>query len=103
MDGTGWLLELGAGLQESALANHQVIRSCPSAHDSPDPDSVISVAETALEKPGGLISNNVMPPGIFLDNMPNREYRTMAQTRDLSKALRGRLAVVLRVNLRSTV
>ena len=50
--------------------------------------SVISVVDTLLEKPGGLISNDVTPPGIFLDNIPNWEYGVMVQVRDLSKALR---------------
>lgn len=46
------------------------------------------VVETVLEKPGGLITNDVTPPGIFLDNMPNWEYGVMVQVRDLSKVLR---------------
>jgi len=50
--------------------------------------AIIIVVETMLEKPGGLLSNDVTPPGIFLDNMPNWEYGVMVQVRDLSKALR---------------
>lgn len=50
--------------------------------------AVVVVVETVLDKPGGLISNDVTPPGIVLDNMPNWEYGAMVQVRDLSKALR---------------
>ena len=50
--------------------------------------AVVVVVETVLNKPGGLISNDVTLPGIFLDNVPNWEYGVMVQVRDISKALR---------------
>ena len=50
--------------------------------------SVISVTETLLGKPGGLLSNDVTPPSIFLDNMPSWEQGAIVQVRDISKALR---------------
>jgi hypothetical protein len=50
--------------------------------------SVIVVVETMLEKPGGLLSNDITPPGIFLDNMPHWEQGVIVQVRDLAKALR---------------
>lgn len=50
--------------------------------------SVISVADTLLNKPGGLLSNDVTPPSIFLDNMPSWEHGVIVQIRDISKALR---------------
>lgn len=50
--------------------------------------ALISVAEHLLEKPGGFLSNDVLPPGIYLDNIPNWEYGALIQVRDLSKALR---------------
>lgn len=50
--------------------------------------SAVVVVQTVLEKPGGLMSNDITPPGIFLDNMPNWEYGVMVQVRDLTKALR---------------
>jgi hypothetical protein len=33
-------------------------------------DTLVRVAETLLEKPGGYLSNDVMLPGVFLDNIP---------------------------------
>jgi hypothetical protein len=41
-----------------------------------------------LEKPGGYISNDITPPGAFMDNMPSWEYGVLIQSRDLARALR---------------
>ena len=37
-------------------------------------DTLVRVASTMLEKPGGFLSNDRMPPGVFLDNIPNWEF-----------------------------
>ncbi len=50
--------------------------------------ALIAVAETLLEKPGGYLSNDVMPPGLYLDNIPNWEFGVLVQVRDLSRAFR---------------
>ena len=50
--------------------------------------SLIVVVETLLSKPGGYLSNDITPPGLFLDNIPNWEYGALVQVRDLSKAFR---------------
>lgn len=50
--------------------------------------ALISVAETLLEKPGGYLSNDVLPPGIYLDNIPNWEFGALVQIRDLVRAFR---------------
>jgi hypothetical protein len=50
--------------------------------------TLIAVADTLLEKSGGFIRNDVFPPGIWLDNMPNWEYGALIQVRDLSRAMR---------------
>ncbi len=46
------------------------------------------VASTLLDKPGGYLSNDVTPPGLWVDNMPSWEYGVLVQVRDLSRALR---------------
>lgn len=46
------------------------------------------VAGTLLDKPGGYLTNDVAPPGLWLDNMPSWEYGVLVQVRDLSRALR---------------
>lgn len=52
-------------------------------------DAAIGIARTLLEKPGGFISNDIMPPGVFMDNMPAWEYGALVQLRDLVRALRN--------------
>jgi hypothetical protein len=41
-----------------------------------------------LEKPGGYLSNDVLPPGVWLDNMPSFEFGVLVQCRDLARVLR---------------
>ncbi len=50
--------------------------------------TMIQLAETLLEKPGGYVSNDIFPPGLWMDNMPNWEYGVLVQLRDLSRAMR---------------
>lgn len=50
--------------------------------------ALIGVMETLLDKPGGYLSNDRFPPGLWLDNMPNWEYGALVQVRDLSRAMR---------------
>lgn len=50
--------------------------------------ALITVAETLLQKPGGYLSNDVAPPGIYLDNIPNWEFGVLVQVRDLTRAFR---------------
>ncbi len=51
--------------------------------------TLIRIAETLLDKPGGYLSNDVAPPGLFLDNMPNWEYGVVQQLRDMARAMRN--------------
>ncbi|MGA8205137.1 MAG: DUF2333 family protein [Woeseiaceae bacterium] len=52
-------------------------------------DTLIRVAETLLDKPGGYLSNDRMPPSVFLDNMPNWEFGVLQQVRDLARVIRN--------------
>lgn len=47
------------------------------------------VADTMLHKRGGYLSNDIFPPGVFMDNMPNWEFGVLVQVRDLTRALRN--------------
>ncbi len=51
--------------------------------------ALIGVMETLLDKPGGYLSNDIMPPGVWMDNMPNWEFGALVQSRDLARALRN--------------
>ncbi len=55
----------------------------------PTSDTLVRVASTLLDKPGGYLSNDVMPPSVFLDNMPNWEFGVLVQVRDLARVLRN--------------
>ena len=52
-------------------------------------NTLIEVATTLLDKPGGYLSNDVMPPSVFMDNIPNWEFGVLVQVRDFAKALRN--------------
>ena len=52
-------------------------------------DMLIKSVETLFNKPGGYLSNDVMPPSVFLDNVPNWEFGVVQQIRDLAKTLRN--------------
>ncbi|WP_421850716.1 DUF2333 family protein [Marinomonas sp.] len=47
-----------------------------------------TIMETLLDKPGGFISNDILPPGLFMDNMPAWEFGVLVQSRDLARAFR---------------
>ncbi|MBD9485530.1 DUF2333 family protein [Pseudomonas sp. PDM14] len=51
-------------------------------------ETVKQVASTLLTKPGGYLSNDLAPPGLWLDDMPSWEYGVLVQVRDISRALR---------------
>ena len=51
-------------------------------------ETLKTVAGTLMNKPGGYISNDRFPPGLWMDNMPSWEYGVLVQVRDLSRALR---------------
>jgi hypothetical protein len=52
-------------------------------------NTLIRVAGTLLDKPGGYLTNDIMPPGVLLDNMPNWEYGVLVQVRDLTRVMRN--------------
>ena len=51
--------------------------------------TLIAVVDVMLHKRGGYLSNDIMPPFVFLDNVPNWEFGVLTQVRDLSRALRN--------------
>lgn len=55
-------------------------------------NTLAHMAEVLMEKPGGYISNDVAPPGVFLDNIRSWEYGALVMLRDGSTALRNHFA-----------
>ena len=51
--------------------------------------ALIRLNEGQLSKTGGYISNDIGPPGLFLDNISNFEFGVLQQLRDLASSLRN--------------
>jgi len=51
--------------------------------------TLITLTNNLLNKSGGYLSNDVMPPSIWMDNIPNWEFGVLVQIRDFSRALRN--------------
>lgn len=52
-------------------------------------DTLVRVAGTLLDKPGGYLTNDKLPPGLYLDNLPNWELGVLQQVRDLARVIRN--------------
>ena len=54
--------------------------------------TLIAVSESLLDKSGGYLSNDVLPPSVLMDDMPSWEFGVLEMTRDLSLAMRKDLS-----------
>ncbi len=54
--------------------------------------TLVTLGETLLEKRGGYLSNDVMPPGIWMDNVPNWEFGVLTLVRDTARVYRNDLS-----------
>ncbi|EDN71063.1 conserved hypothetical protein [Beggiatoa sp. PS] len=52
-------------------------------------NTLIEMTNILVNKSGGYLSNDIMPPSIFMDDMASWEWGVLQQIRDLSKALRN--------------
>jgi hypothetical protein len=50
--------------------------------------TVARLAESLLDKRGGYLSNDIFPPGVWLDNVPSWEFGVLVQIRDMSREMR---------------
>jgi hypothetical protein len=50
--------------------------------------ALIRVTETLLNKSGGYLSNDALPPSVFLDNIPAWELGALEMTRDMALVMR---------------
>lgn len=49
----------------------------------------LQILEILLHKRGGYIDNDLLPPGAWMDNVPNWEWGVLTQLRDMAKSLRN--------------
>lgn len=54
--------------------------------------TLMHIGEVLLDKHGGYLSNDVMPPGVWLDNIPNWEFGALVMLRDAAGGLRNHLS-----------
>lgn len=54
--------------------------------------ALIRVTETLLEKPGGYLANDALPPSVFLDNIPSWEFGALEMIRDMALVMRQELS-----------
>ena len=51
--------------------------------------TLIESVRTLLDKRGGYLSNDRLPPGVLMDNLPNWEFGSLTSSRDLVRAMRN--------------
>ncbi|ACV26013.1 DUF2333 family protein [Kangiella koreensis] len=52
-------------------------------------ETTAQIVENLLNKSGGFLSNDIMPPSVFMDNMPAFEFGALVQIRDIAQVLRN--------------
>lgn len=45
------------------------------------------ISSTLINKPGGFLTNDMFPPGVWLDNIPSWEIGVLKQTRDMTLSM----------------
>ena len=83
-----WSIPPAAFDVKNAVARHAPAAPQPAVTGSTTTATLIEVITVLLEKDGGYIRNDIAPPGVLMDNMPNWEYGVLIQSRDLARALR---------------
>ena len=70
--------------QSHAVAhNHSVVTGTTTTA------ALLEVVDVMLNKRGGYLSNDKLPPWVFLDNVPNWEFGALTQVRDLARTMRN--------------
>lgn len=54
--------------------------------------AVAEMATVLLNKRGGYLTNDILPPAVWMDNIPNWEFGVLVQTRDMVRTLRNNLS-----------
>lgn len=78
------VFDVNTSAQQSAQENKQRVVTGYTTTNT-----LIVVLETMMNKPGGYLTNDVMPPGALMDNMPRWEFGVLEMSRDLALAMRN--------------
>ena len=87
--GVYWSSEPDAFDVEQAATERAPVTESRLTTGSYTTSAVIAIMETLLGKRGGYLSNDIMPPSLWLDNIPNWEFGALVQVRDITRSLRN--------------
>ena len=79
-------------VQEAALERAKATNSTEMPVGYTYTNTLAHIAEVLLHKSGGYITNDVAPPGVFLDNISSFELGALVMLRDATSALRNHFA-----------
>lgn len=74
-------------VEQATLERRGEAAYTPGARGTVTVATLAATVETLLDKPGGYLRNDIAPPGVWLDNMPNWELGVLQQSRELARAL----------------
>ena len=69
--------------QQASADNHEMVTGFVSGA------TFMKVTDVLLNKSGGYLSNDVMPPFSLMDNVPNWEFGVLVQVRDFARVMRN--------------
>ncbi|PKM11631.1 MAG: DUF2333 domain-containing protein [Gammaproteobacteria bacterium HGW-Gammaproteobacteria-3] len=91
--GAWWGAEPGSfSVYDEAIARTQETNTTTMPVGFVYANTLAKIADVILHKPGGYITNDVAPPGVFLDNISSWEYGALVMLRDGATALRNHFA-----------
>lgn len=90
--GWWWSSEPGLVQLEDVVQRHAQVQLDEAPVGVATTASLVEIATVLLDKPGGYLTNDIFPPGVWLDNMPSWEFGVLVQLRDLSRVMRKDLS-----------
>lgn len=80
-------IDVDAAARDAARA-----RDAPLVTGAVTSTALIESVHRLLDKRGGYLSNDKLPPGAWMDNVPNWEFGVLTASRDLARELRNRMS-----------
>ncbi|MGD1988686.1 MAG: DUF2333 family protein, partial [Pseudomonadales bacterium] len=90
--GWWWSREPAPFSVEDAARAHAEAQQRPLVTGYLTSHTLLALTQTLLDKPGGYLSNDLLPPGAVVDNLPNWEFGVLVQIRDMARILRNDLS-----------
>lgn len=76
----------------AATSRHLEAQATSNVTGSTTVATMIEMTDILLYKRGGYLHNDIMPPSVFMDNIPNWEFGMLVQMRDMARTLRNNLS-----------